>query len=67
MTQRDKAPDVMSFPVSVAWCRTCKEVIGPDLAEDVGESVAIGEHETCDTEIIDTWEETESPDSVRTQ
>jgi len=41
--------------ICVAWCRTCKEMVGPSSSTTVGETLAF-KHQTCNFDIIDTWD-----------
>jgi len=47
--------DAGTVEICVAWCRTCKEMVGPSSSATVGETLAF-KHQTCDFDIIDTWD-----------
>lgn len=42
--------------VAVGWCFDCREVLGPNRSEVVGETVYY-DHRGHKTELIDEWEE----------
>jgi hypothetical protein len=47
--------DAHTVEICVAWCCTCKEIIGPISSTTVGETLAL-KHQSCDFDIIDTWD-----------
>jgi len=49
----------ITYEIAVAWCHSCREMIGPDLSEDVGAEIAIGYHEGHLHTVVDTWTKTE--------
>jgi len=51
----DLLADAGKVEICVAWCRTCKEMVGPSSSTTVGETLAF-KHESCDFDIIDTWD-----------
>jgi len=47
--------DAGTVEICVAWCCTCKEIIGPISSTTVGETLGL-KHQSCDFDIIDTWD-----------
>lgn len=59
MTKRKAMYEEITHEVAVYWCISCRELIGPDLSEDVGAEMAIGDHKGHLCKFVDKWTETE--------
>ncbi|HMA79161.1 MAG TPA: hypothetical protein VKP88_08715 [Candidatus Paceibacterota bacterium] len=50
-------PNIEQTEMCVAWCHTCKTILGPSSSMTVGQTLAL-HHDGCEFTIIDTWHET---------
>lgn len=43
------------YDIAVAWCISCKEMIGPTHADDVGYQMGLGKHGGHLVKLVDEW------------